>query len=488
MNVYESGFPTLFSCVVEKVSDFMSLVGSTNEEKIWNFLKSKGLNDYGVAGLMGNLYAESGLIPNNLQNSYESALGFTDSSYVKAVDSGTYSNFVNDYAGFGLAQWTYCTRKKALLNYAESKGASIGDLEMQLEYLYKELSSDYKAVLNTLKTTASVLEASNAVLLKFERPADQSTSMQNRRASYGQKYYDKYTTNNTTDSDNGDNGNNGDDDMSYTKGKAVKLSTNFKSTEFDCHGSGCCSSTKVDDKLVEYLQKIRDHFGKSVTITSGYRCTKHNKNVGGVTGSYHTYGQAADIVISGVTPREVAKYAESIGVKGIGLYETSSDGYFTHIDTRSSKSFWYGQAGASRSTFGGSTSSSSSVLKNGSTGDKVKDLQNKLIALGYSCGNYGADGSFGTSTETAVRKFQSDNGLTVDGIVGANTLKALESASAATKIKVTASVLNVRAGAGTNYKVVTTIKKGSTYNLLEEKDGWGKISLGWISSTYYEKV
>ena len=55
----------------------------------------------------------------------------------------------------------------------------------------------------------------------------------------------------------------------YKKGTAVTLSTNFKSTEFDCHGSGCCSSTKVDEKLVEYLQKIRDHFGKSVNINSG---------------------------------------------------------------------------------------------------------------------------------------------------------------------------------------------------------------------------
>lgn len=55
----------------------MSLKGSNNEEKIWNYLKSKGLNDYGIAGLMGNLHAESGLIPTNLQNSYEKKLGFT---------------------------------------------------------------------------------------------------------------------------------------------------------------------------------------------------------------------------------------------------------------------------------------------------------------------------------------------------------------------------------------------------------------------------
>jgi len=54
-----------------------------------------------------------------------------------------------------------------------------------------------------------------------------------------------------------------------------------------------------------------------------------------------------------VAPREVAKYAESIGIKGIGLYETNADGHFTHIDTRTVKSFWYGQKEEYRSTFGG---------------------------------------------------------------------------------------------------------------------------------------
>ena len=74
----------------------MSLKGSNNEEKIWNYLKSKGLNDYGISGLMGNLHAESALIPTNLQNSYEKKLGFTDTTYTNAVDNGTYNNFVKD--------------------------------------------------------------------------------------------------------------------------------------------------------------------------------------------------------------------------------------------------------------------------------------------------------------------------------------------------------------------------------------------------------
>lgn len=170
----------------------MSLTGTTNEQKIWNYLYGKIGNAYGVAGLMGNLYAESALSPTNLQNSYESKLGYTDDTYTQAVDNGEYTNFVNDSAGYGLAQWTYWSRKQGLQEYAESEGTSIGDLEMQLGYLMKELQSGYSSVLSTLKAATTVLEASNAVLTGYEKPADQSTTVQTKRAGYGQTYYDKY--------------------------------------------------------------------------------------------------------------------------------------------------------------------------------------------------------------------------------------------------------------------------------------------------------
>ena len=88
--------------------------------------------------------------------------------------------------------------------------------------------------------------------------------------------------------------------LTYKKGKAVQLSKNFKTTEFDCHGNGCCNNTKVDEKLVGYLQKIRDHFGKPVRINSAFRCETHNANVGGASKSNHKLGKAADIVISGI--------------------------------------------------------------------------------------------------------------------------------------------------------------------------------------------
>ena len=303
---------------------------------IWNFLKKEGFNDYGTAGLMGNLYAESGLRACNLQNTYEKSLGMTDAEYTAAVDAGTYTNFVKDSAGYGLPQWTYWSRKQNLLNYAKAKGKSIGDLEMQLGFLCKELKEQYtNSVYNVLKTATSLQQASDAVLMNFERPLN-AASQKSKRAEMGMVYYNKFAkgVENTMATN------------SYRKGQAVKLSANFNSSEFDCKGGGCCSETIINPQLVKYLQQIREHFKAPITITSAYRCPTHNSRVGGAPGSRHSKGDAADIVVKGIAPREVAKYAESIGMLGIGEYPN-----FTHIDTRDNKSFWYGSNCVKQTTF-----------------------------------------------------------------------------------------------------------------------------------------
>ena len=248
----------------------------------------------------------------------------------------------------------------------------------------------------------------------------------------------------------------------YSKGSNISLSKNFTVSEFACKGGGCCSTVLIDDQLVSYIQKIRDHFGKSITITSGYRCPTHNSRVGGATGSRHAKGQAADIVVSGVAPKLVAQYAESIGIKGIGLYETAKDGHFVHIDTRTTKSFWYGQAQVYRSTFGAYTDTSSSVNNIPSTNSSdyslnefikdiqkafgapvdgiagpttlsktqtlsartnarhaaVKAVQMRLSVLGYSeVGT--ADGTAGPKFTSAVAHFQQDNDCVTDGVITA---------------------------------------------------------------------
>ena len=547
---------------------------------IWDFLKKEGFSDFGVAGLMGNLDAESALRPNNLQDTYSHSLGLSDTEYTTKVDNGTYTNFVHDSAGYGLAQWTYWSRKENLLNYAKSKKKSIGDLEMQLEFLVKELKTSYKnSVYNILVNATTVQQASDVVLMNFERPAN-AAAQKSKRAAMGQVYYDKYAkgVENTTMATN-----------TYKKGQKTKLSENFNSLEFDCHGSGCCSETIINPKLVEYVQQIRDHFGKSITVTSAYRCPTHNKRIGGATGSRHSKGDAADIVVSGVAPREVAKYAESIGIKGIGLYETNADGHFTHVDTRDVKSFWYGQNEAKRTTFGGNTpapaptpapqpSINNDVLSIGDTGEDVRELQEWLVKLGYNVGSKGPDGDFGSKTYIAVIDFQRKNNLDDDGIVGPLTKKAIKEAvdkmnenviipeeeelklevgagvmltkdavftngksvaswlfgkklyirringdevtvstvqSGAVSgivdkkylkkyddsliaapgfeeyvVIITGDVVNVRAGASTNYKVITQVKQHQLYTIVDEKDGWGRLKngSGWICLDFAKKI
>ena len=204
----------------------------------------------------------------------------------------------------------------------------------------------------------------------------------------------------------------------YKKTEQKQLSKNFRLSEFRCKcNNSDCTVTKLDDNLVLWLQKIRDHFGRSVNVNSGYRCEKHNSYVGGDPGSHHKKGMAADIRVEGILPAEVAKYAESIGIKRIGLY---SD--FVHIGSSTSKRFWVGHEGKLVDTHGGApiqmVKVELPVLKKGANGDTVRVMQNLLISYGYTIV---ADGSFGSKTLNALQCYQEDEGLSVDGSCGPAT-------------------------------------------------------------------
>lgn len=125
----------------------------------------------------------------------------------------------------------------------------------------------------------------------------------------------------------------------YSKAKDgnKKVSANFRVREFACTDGS--DPIFIDTELVKVLQKIRTHFGKSVTITSAYRTPPKNKAVGGEKYSQHLYGKAADIKVAGIAPKSVSAYAEKLlpGKGGIGTYKT-----FTHIDVRATKARWKG--------------------------------------------------------------------------------------------------------------------------------------------------
>ena len=163
-----------------------------NEQYIWDYLMSRIGNPYGVAALMGNLYVESRLNPMALQTSWSRHNKMTADEYVSKVDSneiGDYT-FAKDGAGFGLVQWTFWSRKMGLYHYAKENNASIGDLNTQLGYLWKELNG-YESVVNTLRNTLSINEASDVVCEKYERPADQSDAGKANRAKYAQQIFDR---------------------------------------------------------------------------------------------------------------------------------------------------------------------------------------------------------------------------------------------------------------------------------------------------------
>lgn len=124
---------------------------------------------------------------------------------------------------------------------------------------------------------------------------------------------------------------------SVAKDGATYISKNFRVREFRCQDGS--DVVFIESDLVDILQKIRDHFGKAVTITSAFRTASHNKKVGGATYSQHLYGKAADIKVSGVAANVVADFAETLmpSTGGVGRYST-----FTHVDVRKVKSRWNG--------------------------------------------------------------------------------------------------------------------------------------------------
>ena len=162
----------------------------TNAEIIWNYFKEKGLTNYAIAGILGNMQAESNLQTNNLQDTYNRSLNMTDDQYTKAVDNKTYTNFINDSAGYGLVQWTFWSLKKELLELCQSRNKSISDIGCQLDCLYQQLKNDN--LIKQLNEAKSIQNASDIFLTKYERPKDQSAAVKKLRGSYSKNFYNQF--------------------------------------------------------------------------------------------------------------------------------------------------------------------------------------------------------------------------------------------------------------------------------------------------------
>lgn len=160
------------------------LTGNSNRDKVYNYLIGQGFSAAGAAGIMGNLRQESSFLANNVQN----GMGYSDEDYVADIKSGKISReeFMNDGRGFGIAQWTYPTRKAKL--YDTLGKDNIDSLEGQLDFMYNEMGDDLK---NSMKSATDVNSATTKFHNVYERSADKSMS---GRQGFAREVYDAYNS------------------------------------------------------------------------------------------------------------------------------------------------------------------------------------------------------------------------------------------------------------------------------------------------------
>lgn len=481
-----------------------------SDKHIWDYLLSHIGNPFGSAGMMGNLYAESGLNPRNLQNTFEKKLGYTDDSYTEAVDKGTYSNFVFDGAGYGLAQWSYWSRKNRVLSMAKERGTSVGDLDTQLEVIWSELEAA-TSTLAALRAATSVREASDIVLTQYERPKDQSEAVQIKRAGYSQKYYDKYAGGETMAVKIGsaridENGNAKGGKAGDQTGKEVSTQSWY------LHSKGWrvfrAKNPAVAEKIAQDMQyacnnsKIgydQNQRGTLYTVSKplGFNCSKVTTACetdcsalvrvccayAGITlPNFRTTDEASLLLKSGAFDEmKGAKYqASSAYLKRGDILVTKTQGHTVVVLSNGPKSAEVAPL------------PDDGALRRGDKGPEVKAMQEALIKAGWSFPKYGADGDFGAETEANVRGFQRTEGLPVTGVYDAATKAALMAKIDAGKVEITGNTVNVRTGPGTNNSIIGVAHKGERYAYGLVTDGWYQIdfggALGWVSGKYAKVV
>lgn len=219
---------------------------------------------------------------------------------------------------------------------------------------------------------------------------------------------------------------------SLKKHGANKLSENFRVKEFRCKDG--TDKILIDTNLVKMLEKLRAKLAEKlggevkININSGYRTESHNKKIGGSSTSKHCKGKAADIIckLNGKTvhAKEVCAAAQDLDVDGIAYIS----GTATHVDVRGHR-WWADETANNRAVadfyayYGMEYPVPATTVKKGDKGTPVRWVQDKLNKAGYKLE---VDGSFGSATDKAVRRFQNDRGLAVDGKVGPKTRKAME--------------------------------------------------------------
>lgn len=425
-------------------------------EELFSMAIRQGFTTEGACALLANVQAESAFIPSNLEDTANRRLGMSDQQYTDAVDSGAYQNFITDGAGYGLAQWTWGPRKKELLSFAKRAGVSIGNLQMQKDFLFYEMKASYISCWNLCRNSHDLYAITKKLLYEWENPTEKENNMA-VRYGYAQSWYRQFQSviidPATEDSEDEQK------ETKMTQEQAIERILALARSEIGYHEQGDNWTKYAEDLdrtnwyngpkngyawcdvFVDWLfyKCFGDPLGREMicqpTGSAGAGClysAQYYKSAGRWRNSDP---QPGDQIFFTYAPGEYSHtgIVESISGGAVTTIEgnTSDQVARRQYQLRSSNIAGYGRprwelASDAQPTPSPDSGGFGRILKYGMKGEDVRRLQEMLKKLGYDIGKWGADGDYGWDTVTAVKKFQYDNSLFVDGEAGPDTFDKLQ--------------------------------------------------------------
>ena len=389
---------------------------------VWAYL-TKYMTPEGAAGVMGNLYAESGVISNRvetlcLKRLKEQGKVYTNATYTAFVDDGTITKaqFLNPLPGkvygYGLSQTTSPSRKAKLYDLAKSTKRSIGALDLQLDFLMKELTEDFPSVGKVLKTTRDVKTASDKVLMDFEQPA---TPDKETRYKYSMEVYNALATTPTQTA------------LKWMIDLANNPKAGYSQSsrwgpDFDCSSAVISAwqfaGIPVKSRGATYTGNMR-----SVFLGCGFKDVTKQCNLATGAGM-----QAGDVLLNefgkGTSGNgHAAMYAgdgKMVHARGqsYGSSKTGDQGTEIAVTPYRNHPFElvlrYGGTAPAPSAIVGECSVTMPLLLQGAVCNEVKTIQIILNAKGYKSKSGKAltvDGELGENTAYAIANFQKANGM-----------------------------------------------------------------------------
>ena len=424
-------------------------------------LTAAGLTTEGACAILGNVQAESGFVPNNLEDSFNTRLGISDEQYTAAVDNGSYTNFTTDGCGYGLAQWTYGTRKEKFLKYIKAHGKSIADLDGQINFLIKEFQEDFSALWSQLKTSKDLYNLTWILLDKWENPQVKNIDT---RYQYAQNWFNTLRNNPRSNT--------------MTENQAIEKVLDLARSEIGYREKR--SNYQLDDKTANAGSGNWTKYARDLdAVTNFYNgakngyswcdifvdwlfyqcfganaamkilCQPHNSMGAGCMYSAQYYKNAGRWTRDPQPGDQIFFFDNAGQINHTGIVEEVNAGAVITIEGNTSDSVQrrtyelysgyiagYGHPAWQYATATTPTPAQTvininitnniNILRYGSKGEAVQQLQEKLLKLGYNLGPDGADGDFGNLTQNAVIQFQQANNLEADGEVGPETSAAID--------------------------------------------------------------